>query len=265
MTTPHSTHSDYSRYFTLKQRVYLIKTPETGDGENFESLGGAVVSCKGNSIALQIPYTIGQAAAAGADTATYKLTSEAMGNGIQIMATLVSVSEHNIFHLKLHGNLEMYQRRLTPRVDTILNIFQIRRDASLAVYRKEFKRIMDGIHAKNSRPNIKLLAIPINLSVGGMRIDVEALEPVFPLSMFFLELGARQPLVCAVAELVWFRLEQDNHVCGYRFVQIRKADQELINRFVLSHYKSQGQAAPASKINWDLVDRMSIEQSDSAV
>ena len=142
---------------------------------------------------------------------TYKLTSESMGHGIQIMADLVKVTEDNIFHLKLHGSLEMYQRRLTPRIDTTIKIFQIRRDTSLAVYRKEFKRIMDGMSSKGVRPNITLQEHPINLSAGGMRIAIEALEPVFPLSMFFLDLDASQPLVCAVAELVWNRHEKDKH------------------------------------------------------
>lgn len=261
MSKSHNTHTDFSRYFTLKQRAYLINTSKDRDLEQFESLSGSIVSCSRDTISLQIPYATGQAPGDGpAGRRTYKLTSEAMGHGIQIMADLLEVSPGNILQLKLHGSLEMYQRRQTPRIDTAIKIFQIRRDATLAVYRKEFKRIMDGMKTHGTRPNINLQKAEINLSAGGIRIAADAMEPAFPLSMFFLELDTSQQLVCAVAESVWVRHEKARHVCGYRFVQIRKADQERISRFVLSLQKDMGLTAPAPKTSWELIDRMSNEE-----
>ena len=215
----------------MQQRAYLIAISDERDSEQYKSLSGTIVSCNGDSLALQIPYAIGQECP---ETCTqqmpYKLTSESMGSGIQIMADLVSVTASNVFHLKLHGSLEMYQRRRMPRIDTTIKLFQIRRDTSLTVYRKEFGRIMDSIKSKGVRPNLKLQETPINLGAGGIRIAIETLEPVSPLSMFFLDLDASQPLVCAVAERVWNRHENDILVCGYRFIQIHKADQERISR-----------------------------------
>jgi len=262
MSKAHSQHADFSRYFAVKQRAYLINMSEERDREQYESLSGVIVSCSGDSVALQIPYAIGQPTDTTARQMTYKLTSEAMGHGIQILADLVRVTENNIFHLKLHGSLEMYQRRQTPRIDTTIKIFQIRRDTSLAVYRKEFRRIMDGMATKGVRPNITLLDHHVNLSAGGIRIAIEGLEPVFPLSMFFLDLDAGQPLVCAVTELVWIRHEENKHVCGYRFMQISKSDQERLSRYVQSLQKDQGLAAPASRVNWELVDRMNNAETD---
>jgi hypothetical protein len=262
MSKAQTPHTDFSRYFTVKQRVYLINISDERDREQYESLSGVIVSCGGDSIALQIPYKIGLIPDTGARQVTYKLTAEAMGQGIQIMAELVKVTENNTYHIKLHGSLEMYQRRQTPRIDTTIKTFQIRRNTSLAVYRKEFKRIMDGMSTKRIRPNISLLENPINLSAGGLRIAIESLEPIFPLSMFFLDLDASQPLVCAVAELVWIRHENDNRVCGYRFMQIHKTDQVRINRYVQVLHKIQGLTAPASRVNWELVDRMNNEEPD---
>lgn len=262
MSKAHTTHTDFSRYFTVKQRAYLINISEERDREQFESLSGVIVTCSGNSITLQIPYAIGQAPDTAAGRSTYKLTSEAMGHGFQIMADLVRVEENNIFHLKLHGSLEMYQRRQTPRIDTTVKIFQIRRDTSLAVYRKEFRRIMDGMNTKGARPNITLLEHPINLSAGGIRIAIEAQEPVSPLSMFFLDLDPSQLLVCAVAELVWVRHENNKLVCGYRFMQIHKTDQERISRYVQSFQKEQGIATSASRTYWELLDRMCNEEPE---
>jgi hypothetical protein len=257
MSNAHTPHADFCRYFAKNQRAYLINISEGRYREQYESLSGAIVSCSGNSIALQIPYATGQECLETCTRqTTYKLTSEFMGGGIQTMADLVRVTANNVFHLKLHGRLEMYQRRQMPRIETTINAFQIRRDTSLAIYRKEFRRIMDGMQSKGIRPNLKLQEAPINLSVGGMRITIEALEPVSPLSMFFLDLDADRPLVCAVAELIWNRHEKDKLVCGYRFMQIHKADQERIIRYVQSIQKKLGIAASASKTYWELLDRM---------
>jgi hypothetical protein len=250
-------HTDFGRYFPVKQRVYLINISVERDKEQYESLSGTVVSCKGTTIALQIPYATGQVCPEACPRQiTYKITSEAMGSGIQIMADLVSVTPSNVFHLNLHGAMEMYQRRQMPRIDINLNVFQIRREASLAIYRKEFKRIMDTMNSKGIRPNLKLQESPINLSAGGIRIAIDALENPSPLSMFFLDLDAGQPLACAVAELVWNRHEKDKLVCGYRFMQIQKTDQERISRYVQSIQKERGITESTSRTYWELLDRM---------
>lgn len=49
-------HADYSRYFALKQRAYLINISEERDREHFESLSGVIIDRSGNTIVLQIPY-----------------------------------------------------------------------------------------------------------------------------------------------------------------------------------------------------------------
>lgn len=250
-------HNDFGRYFSVKQRAYLINISEERNREQFESLSGTVISCKGTSIALQIPYAIGQECPeAHPGQIAYKITSESMGSGIQIMADLVRIAPNNVFHLNLHGAMEMYQRRQMPRIDINLNVFQIRRDASLAIYRKEFKRIMDTMSAKGIRPNIKLQETPVNLSAGGIRISTDALENAPPLSMFFLDIDAAQPLVCAVAELVWHRHEGNRLACGYRFMQIQKTDQERLSRYVQSIQKNRGIADSPSRTYWELLDRM---------
>jgi hypothetical protein len=256
-------HADFCRYFAVKQRVYLIAISDDRDSEQYKSLSGTIVSCNGDSLALQIPYSLGQECPeTNAQQRPYKLTSEYMGSGIQIMADLVRVAAHNVFHLKLRGSLEMYKRRQMPRIDTTINVFQIRRDSSLSVYRNEFRRIMEAMNSKGMRPNLKLQETPINLGTGGICIAIEALEPVSPLSMFFLDLDASQPLVCAVADVVWKRRENDKLVCGYRFIQIQKADQGRLSRYVQSIQKGKGIVASTSKTYWELLDRMINEEPE---
>jgi c-di-GMP-binding flagellar brake protein YcgR len=260
MSRTHTSHIDFSRYFPLKQKAFLINISEDRDREQYESLSGTIIASNGNSIALQTPYPTEQSCPEkGARQTTFKLTSEYMGSGIQIVADLEKVATNNVFHLALRSGLEMYQRRETPRVETSLDIFQIRRDTSLAVYRKEFKRIMDSVKSLGVRPNLTLQKAAVNLSVGGMRLAIDAAEPISPLSMFFIDVAADQPLVCAVAELVWSRREEGRLLCGHRFVQIRKSDQERLSNHVLSLLKEQGVTPPSTKISWELLDRMTNE------
>jgi len=263
MTIAITPHAEFNRYFAVKQRAYLINISEERDREQYESLSGFIVSCSGDSIALQIPYATGQECPdTGARRTTYKLSTESKGAGIQIMADLVSVTASNVFHLRLRGNLEMYQRRQIPRVDTTIMMFQICRDTSLAIYRKEFRRIMDGMNTKGIRPNLKLQEAAINLSAGGIRLTIESPEPVTPLSMFFLDLDASQPLVCAIAELLWNRRSKDNTVRGYRFMQILKVDQERISRYVQAIRKERKIVTSASRTYWELLDRMTNEEPE---
>lgn len=101
-----------------------------------------------------------------------------------MMADLVKVTAGNVFHLQLRGNMEMYQRRQTPRVDTTVNLFQIRRDASLAVYRKEFRRITAYLGTQGMPPGVKLQRTGINLSAGGVRLNHDPKEALSPSDCF---------------------------------------------------------------------------------
>lgn len=254
-------HTNFSRYFALKQRAYLINISEKRDRDHYESLSGTIVECSGDVLVLQIPYVTEQECPQdGSGEMAYKITSESMGSGIQIMADLIKVSPGNVFHLRLRGNLEMYQRRQTPRVDVTVKLFQIRKNSSLAVYRKEYRRIVEYMNSQGLPPNLKLQETPVNLSAGGLCLAIEPHETVSSLVLFFIDLEDDQLPVCAVAELVWNRHDSGRQMGGHRFLQIRKLDQERINRYVLAHLKD-GSAA-ASKVNWELLDRMTFQEPE---
>lgn len=251
---------DYSRYFTLRQRAYLINLSEGRDRDQFESLSGIIEDRSGDTVTLQVPYATEQEiTGAEAPHITYKLTAEAMGGGLQILADLVKITNGNMFHLKLRGTMEFYQRRQTPRIDTTIKLFQIRQGHSLTVYRKEYRRIIDYMKDQGLPPNLKLCELPVNLSAGGVRAPIDLSESTSPLSLFFLELADGQTPVCAVAEMVWNRNEEGVRMCGHRFVLIRKGDQERLNRHVLAAQNAQGITAAAPKANWELLDRMTRE------
>lgn len=263
MKHAHPPQVDYSRYFPLRQRAYLINLSEGRDREQFESLSGIIADRSGDSVILQIPYATEQESPdPDAIQVTYKLTAEALGGGLQILADLVKITSGNMFHLKLRGNMEFYQRRQTPRIDTTIKLFQIRQGHSLAVYRKEYRRIMDYLKVHGLPPNLKLSEGAINLGAGGVRAPIDLSESPPQLSLFFFDLGDDQTPVCAVAELVWNRNEDGVRMCGHRFVQIRKADQERLNRYVLARQKDKGITTAAPKANWELLDRMTFESPE---
>lgn len=261
-----NSHSDYSRYFSLKQRVYLINMSTERDIEEFESLSGIISSRHGDRIDLHLPYSIGlESPAITGYTTSFKLTSESMGSGIQVMTDLLDIVQGNVFQLKLRGTLEMFQRRTSVRVDTTAGFYQLKRDFSLSFYRKEWRRVTAYLKTKGLPPNLPLHMTHLNLSMGGIRVAAEPREQQSPLSMVFIDLNDGTYPVCAVAEAVWSRKDDDEIVTGHRFIQILKHDQERLNRYVVDLLKNQGADVPLGKKNWELLDQMiySHEQLES--
>lgn len=255
-----SHHTDYSRYFAIKQKAFLINMSEERSRDHYESLSGFIVNRYRDIIELQIPYLTGQdSPETTSQKVTYKLTTESLGNGLQIVAELIKITSGNIFHLQLQGTMEIYQRRQTARVDTTIKLFHARQNYPLSFYRKEFKRIMDYMKSQGLPPNLKLQEAAVNLSMGGIRLAVEPLEQPSPLSMFFLDVDGNLPPVCAIAESAWQHQEDAVTMCGHRFIHILKADQERINRHVQAVQKNLGITVGASKTNWELLDRMTFE------
>jgi len=257
MSNAHYPKVDISKYFNRKQRMYLINVSESRDKEVYESLSGTIVGRNRDSITLQIPYST-EYTNLGTESRkhTFKLITEAMGSGIQVIADLVRVETGNIFHLKLHSNLEMYQRHQVPRIDTAIKVFQIQCNNSLDVYRKEFRKITGMMKSQGVPSNLMMQEATINLGVGGIRVVCEAKVNPSLLSLFFLGLNDNEIPVCALGDLVWSNLENNMRMCGYRFIQIGKADQERIRGFIQLLWKKRKMTIPQPRANWELLDRM---------
>lgn len=252
--------NDYSRYIGLRQKVYLINMSEARDCAIYESLSGFVTSS--NKESIEIVITHGEPGAHDADIgkATYKLTSEALGCGIQVMADLTGIISGNIFQFRLYGTLEMFQRRIVSRVDLSARIFHLRKNLPLESFKKEWKRVIDHLRKSSVLPGLALQETEINLSAGGIGITVEPANRPTPLSMFFIALEDGPP-VCALAESIWEQRVDSRVRCGFRFIQILKADQERINRCVSSEIRKSGGTHLDYKRNWVLMDKMLVDTS----
>jgi len=264
MTNVNDFHADYSRYFSLKQKVYLINISEERNREEFQSLSGTIEDRRDDTIELQIPYATDHfPSKIETDTIVYKITTETLGVGLQIIAHLVGIKPNNLFRFQLKGILETYQRRHNPRVDTTIKLLNIRQNLSLSIYRKEFDRFINFRKDQKSLSNLKLTETQANLSIGGIRIETLFDDKQSPLSMFIIDLSDNQPPVCAIAETVWCRREGNNLICAHRFVHILKIDQERIGRYVLALRSELGLPAIPAKFSWELLDKMIFEGMES--
>ncbi|MFZ2948125.1 MAG: PilZ domain-containing protein, partial [Desulfuromonadaceae bacterium] len=254
----HSHVSDYSRYFCPRQKVYLVNMSAERDNEIYESLSGVVTSSNMDSLELMIPHSGNSTLDDDGGKTTYKLTSEALGSGIQVLVDLTSIVSGNIFQFRIHGTLEMFQRRVVPRIEFTSKIFQMCGNYPLAFFRKEWKRVMDHQRTNGVPPRLVLKETEINLSAGGIGFAVDPASRPTPLSMLFVELGEGLP-VCALAEIVWEQKVGEKRRYGFRFIYILKTDQERINRFIGDALSKSGGAHLDYTRNWVLVDKMATD------
>lgn len=256
--SPHSHCNDYSRYFSPRQKVYLVNMSETRNSDIYESLSGVVTKSGVDSLELMITHGGHGSHDSEVGKVTYKLTSEALGSGIQVLADLVGIAAGNNFQFRMHGTLELFQRRVVPRADLSTKMFQLRGSFPLAFFKKEWRRVMDHLRSNGVLPGLVLQETDINLSAGGIGITVDTNNRPTPLSMFFIELDDGLP-VCALAETVWEQHVEEGFRCGFRFIHILKSDQERINRCISDAIRKEGGTHLDYKRNWVLVDKMVSE------
>lgn len=250
--------NDYSRYFSPRQKVCLVNMSEERNSDIYESLSGVVTRSGMDSLELMITHGSHGSNDTEAGKVTYKLTSEALGSGIQVLADLTGIGPGNIFQFRMHGTLELFQRRVVPRVELSVKMFQLRGSFPLSFFKKEWRRVMDHLRSNGILPGLVLQETAINLSAGGIGIAVDAHNRPTPLSMFFIGLDDALP-VCTLAETVWEQRVEEGFRCGFRFIHILKADQERINRCISEQIRKNGGTHLDYTRNWVLVDKMVAE------
>lgn len=247
--------SDYSRYFSLRQKVYMVNMSAERNTDIYESLSGIVTSSVVNTLELMITHNGHGMHGDDVGKTVFKLTSEALGSGIQVLADLVGIIAGNTIQFRMHGALEMFQRRSVPRVELSAPIFHICGNFPLSHFKKEWKRVMEYQNKNGMLPQIILRETGINLSAGGIGFTVDSNKRPTPLSMLFIALDEGLP-VCAVAENVWEQRVGELSRCGFRFIHILKADQERINSCICDLIRKSGGTPMDFKRNWELVDKM---------
>lgn len=242
----------YDRYFTRGQNVFLINISEERDASVFDSFTGRVVFCSDDQLLLKTAYRLYAGEMSGMKPGMqFKLTTEAMGMGVQIRAELIELISPEELKLRPLGELSVYQRRQSPRIDLSLPLLLVPQKSSLAAFQREWKRVVQDLQ-KPAPPRLKLTSTVLNLSAGGFGVNL-ATEPTH-LTLVVIDLQDEKRPVCAVAELIWRKQlhEQQLTACGHRFVDILKEDQERITALV---EKVAGGRTSGAKQR-ELIDRM---------
>ncbi|MDY0301573.1 MAG: PilZ domain-containing protein [Trichlorobacter sp.] len=223
----------YDKYFGRGQKVFLINISDDRDQKAYNSITGQVVSCLDDRLVLKTAYHLfsGDSPPGFCQGMQFKLTTEALGMGVQLRAELLHSPAPDSLILKPLGDLSVYQRRQSPRLDTVLPVLHITQKSSLESFRKEWQRIAADLHKPNP-PRLKLQNTDLNLSMGGIRLST-ATEPA-NLSLVMIDLKDGHPPVSTVAELVWQAPSPDSNKfqAGHRFLDILKEDQKRISKFV---------------------------------
>jgi len=260
MTPLQYENENYSRFFPLKQKVYLINMSRERDKDQYNSLSGTIIAYSGDTIDLQVPYSTGQIISSDRiRNTTFKIVTESIGVVMQIAADLVNISAVNILCLRLNSVLEVVKRCEMPRIDSTIKVFHHREDSPLSECKTKFIQIVE--REKYGLPlHITLQESQVNVSVSGFRLAAEPTEKSSsPLAMCVLDLEDGQPPVCAIAETAWHRRVGASTVIGHRFITILKSDQKRIGRYVSSLQKSMGIKVTAPRNNWMLLDRMTFD------
>lgn len=242
----------YDKYFGRQQKVFLINISEERDTTVYNSFTGRVLLCNDAHILLKTAYRLFSNDQGDLRPGMqFKLTTEALGMGVQLRAELIEVVSPEELRLRPLGDLSVYQRRQSPRADLTLPLLLVPQKSSLASFQREWRRVVQDLHSPVP-PRLKLAETELNLSAGGFRIELSG-EPSH-LALAVIDLQDSKPLICAVAELVWHERneEQARVVCGHRFVEILKEDQE---RLVTLIRKNAGSPAAQTK-QYELLDRM---------
>lgn len=250
---------DYSRYFSLRQKVYLVKMSAEQSSEIYESLGGVVISSALDKLELMVSYS---SVEDEVEKSTYKLTTEVFGSGIQVLGDLTGIIDGNIFQFQMRGAMEMFQRRSVSRAEFSTSFFHLRGNFPLAAFKKEWRRVMSHLADNGSLPGLVMKETLINLGAGGMGFTVDESKKPTPLSMFFIGMDEGLP-VCALGETVWEQGVAEGLRCGFRFIHILKADQERINNCVSDLIRKSGGTPLDFRRNWVLVDKMVADERKS--
>ncbi|SHI82206.1 PilZ domain-containing protein [Malonomonas rubra DSM 5091] len=231
----------YQRYFKNGQKILLTALEKNKDGRK-EHLSATINGGDEHGFIVSLPYSEDAAHQYPFnDGQPFEISSDSMGLGVRVTGSFRRKIDGKRISLAVNNDLQMFQRRGSPRMDCKLGIRFTRSQGALQALRKTWEKNIKLLHSP-SAPLIFEGFKPcyVNLSTGGIRFNLR--PPVNPaeLCLLLLNLDDGKPPVCALAEVVWTRPENNETivVSGMRFINILEEDQNRIATFINS--KKQG-------------------------
>jgi len=228
----------HQRYFKNGQRILLSLQQQENDGRK-EYLTAIVNGGDESSFIVSLPYSEDAAHQYPFSTGMkFEISSDSMGLGVRVSAEFKKQIDGNRISLLVNDDLQMFQRRNSPRIDCKLGIRFTRGQGALKALRKTWEKNIKLLHSPDA-PLIFEGFKPcwVNLSSGGIRFNLRPPANPAELCLLLLNLEDGKVPICALAEIIWTRPENDETiiVSGMRFINILEEDQKRISSFINQH------------------------------
>lgn len=228
----------YQRYFKPEQQLLLRVENDIHQDGRTELMTVNVVSCEDTTLTVSLPY--------GADAVDqypfhedmpFEITGEAIGMGIRTSATFAGKVSGSEFKLSLNSDLQAFQRRISARFDCQLGVRFSRAAKTLQTMREIWERNLEVLYS----PEAPLIyegfqQARVNISSGGIRLSIKPPGDQGELCLIMINMEDGKPPVCAIAEVVWVCMQDENALtAGMRFINILGDDQKRIDDYISKH------------------------------
>ncbi|MCW8859790.1 MAG: PilZ domain-containing protein [Deltaproteobacteria bacterium] len=225
----------YQRYFKPTQQLLLKVNNDLHQDGRTELMTAFVTSCKEETLIVSLPY--------GANAVEQypfreglpvEISTESMGMGIKTTGSFDKKVDGSQFALTLNSELQMFQRRISQRFDCQLGIRFSRAAKTLQTMREIWERNLEVLYS----PEAPLIfdgfkSSRVNISSGGLRLSIKPPANQAELCLVLINLEDGKPPICAIAEVVWICMQDDDAVtAGMRFINILGDDQQRIGTFI---------------------------------
>ncbi|MBN1956832.1 MAG: PilZ domain-containing protein [Desulfuromonadales bacterium] len=226
---------NYQRYFKPEQQLLLQVENDLSQNARTELMTINVVSCEEDRLVVSLPY---DADAVDQypfrEEMPFEITTETMGMGVRTKGRFERKINSSQFAITLHSELQMFQRRISQRFDCMLGIRFSRAAKTLQTMRHIWERNLDVLYS----PEAPLIfegfkSTRVNISSGGIRLSIKPPVNQGELCLTLINLEDGKPPICAIAEVVWMCVKDEDAVtAGMRFINILGDDQKRIDTFI---------------------------------
>lgn len=226
---------NYQRYFKPEQQLLLKVENDLNQDGRIELMTVHVVVCEDDRLIVSLPY--------GADAVDqypfhkdmpFEITTESMGMGVRTKGNFDRKVNSSRFAIKLHSELQIFQRRISQRFDCKLGIRFSRAAKTLQTMRQIWEKNLEVLYS----PEAPLIfegfkPARVNISSGGIRLSIKPPANQGELCLVLINLEDGKPPICTIAEVVWVCMQDEETVtAGMRFINILGDDQQRIDDFI---------------------------------
>jgi hypothetical protein len=226
----------FKKYFKQGQKILLqARHPDALPGR-YEALTVFLHGLGPGHVDLLLPYENrhGEEYPFGPEMPV-EILSDAMGLGVRLSGSFQGYQGPSLIRVNIRSDLQLFQRRLAPRLDLRTGLRFTRGRGTLRSFREQWEK---NIRILETAPDLsKLPPFPdcqLNLSSGGIRFSLSAPPEIADLCLLLLTLDRQAPPICVLAEVVWVKEQAggDRHTAGMRFISILEEDRQKIDRLI---------------------------------